>query len=185
MLASGALTVVNFATSALHAARATFYAYHLGCTLCRFSGKSWRFGIIDFVRGYLALMVGAIVMALLLQLSGYDPLHGLQGYYQTEQKLVYCWTTLTVPSALSSLAAAFAGALLIASKKSIFTSGVMVGLALISSSAPLGVATLEGHWALALKALLRFGIDVALILFVSLAVLGVIRIWLHKHAMHL
>jgi hypothetical protein len=82
---------------------------------------------------------------------------------------------------VSSAAASLAGAILISTKRSAFTSGVMIGLALIPAAAIAAVAATMGEPGTAGKAFLRWLVDVALIASVSFAYFGLERFrWLKK-----
>lgn len=80
---------------------------------------SWHFGLFDFLKGYLVLILGAALTALLLGGMGMNPKEGSSAYYVIEKDLINYWTTVSKFSLLASAAASIAGALLIATKKSV------------------------------------------------------------------
>ena len=146
--------------------------------------RLWQFALSDLLSGYASLIAGAASMTLLL-LLGQTPLPGADSYYVTEQKLVAYWTRFSAASLLASSVAAIAGALLIASNRSVFTSGVMIGLALVPTAAIVGMAAVSGQLQLALDALWRFLADVAIVLGFSLLVLTIDQRFVHKRPMRL
>lgn len=186
MFMSGVLATAGIATNALHIviggmliAPGFMPITRVALGLVARSG-TWRYGLLDFIKGYLSLIVGAIITAVVLKALGYSLLTGSPSYYTTVQSLADYWTTFTAPSLVASFAAGIAGGLLVASKKSVFTSGVMIGLALVPSAALVGVGLVEADISIALKALLRFAAETLLVLVTSLLVLGVMRVYLHK-----
>lgn len=191
MFAAGALAIVGITTNALHLVVGGMLLAPGFMPITRLAlgivarHKTWYFGLIDFVRGYLALMAGAVAMGLTLSAIGYDPVATRSSYYPIEQKLIDYWSGVTAASLLGSAAAAVAGALLVATRKSVFTSGVMIGLALVPTAAIAAMALVELNFALALKALLRFALDVALVFVCSLAMFAWARRYYHKRDIRL
>lgn len=191
MFTAGALAVVGLTTNALHIVIGGMLLAPGFMPITRVAlgvvtrHKSWYFGLIDFARGYLALMVGAAVMAMALMAFGYDPITTTTSYFTTEQKLIGYWSSVTTPSLLGSAVAAVAGALLVATKRSVFTSGVMIGLALVPTASVAAVAVIDLDFVLALKALIRFALDVVLVFVCSLAVFVWVRLHDHKRDIQL
>lgn len=191
MFASGALAAAGIATNSLHVVIggmlvAPGFMPIVRVALGRATGRRlWHFALSDLLSGYASLIAGAVLMTLVLLLLGHSPLPGSDSYYRTEQTLVSYWTTFTAPSLLASAAAALAGALLIASNRSVFTSGVMIGLALVPTAAITGMAAVMGEPTLAFDALLRFLADVAIVFVVALVALAVDQRFVHKRGMRL
>lgn len=191
MFISGSLAAIGIATNALHIVIGGMLIAPGFMPITRIAlgliarHRTWRYGLLDFIQGYLALIAGALMTAVVLKAVGYDPLPGAASYYATEKKLAYYWTTISTASGLASFVAGIAGGLLVASKRSVLASGVMIGLALVPSAALIGIGILEAEMILAKKALFRFALDVALVLTASLAVLLSARLYLHKRDMQL
>jgi hypothetical protein len=137
---------------------------------------TWKFGFIDFLKGYLAVIAGSAFAAILLMTSGTNPLSNEEGYYFVSQPLMVYWTTFTIPSILTSMVAGIIGAVLIATKKTVFTSGVMIGLALIPTASLTGIAAVMGEWHVMINSFHRFIIDVAIVLATSIMVFLWIRL---------
>lgn len=186
MAVAGALATVGIATGALHIVIGGMLVAPGFMPISRIAlglvGRhpAWYFGIIDLLKGYLALVIGAVIMGVVLKLAGHPPLASEASYYSLEQTLVQYWSSVTLPSALSSAAASVAGALLLATQKSVFTSGVMIGLALVPSAALVGLGALEADLVLVLSALVRFVVELALVFAFSLLVFGWLRFYVHK-----
>ncbi|CAN5920889.1 hypothetical protein BH24BAC1_BH24BAC1_17030 [soil metagenome] len=100
----------------------------------------------------------------MMQGMGYDVVAGDTSYHVMDKKLLEYWTMVNGTAILTSAVSALAGAILLATKRSIFTSGVMIGLALVPSAAIIGLAFTVGDFGLAGKAFLRFGVDALLVL---------------------
>lgn len=143
---------------------------------------SWKSGLIDSLKGYGALIVGAILSALVLQYLGYGPADGSSTYLSNDALLSY-WTSLTAVSLLASIAAATAGAFLILQERSVLTAGVMIALALVPAAAVsgLGIATLDSS--LMLAGLVRLAIEISIVVVMSMAVLAWKFKWMEKRKM--
>lgn len=169
MFISGSLATVGIATNALHIVIGGMLVAPGFMPITRISigfiGKNntWYYGGRDLLKGYLMLIAGAIVTSLLLMAFGYEPVAGTSSYYVTEKGLVNYWTTITMASIMASIAASIAGAILVSTRKSVFTSGVMIGLALVPTAAIVGMGLISGNFELAWKAFLRFALDVAIV----------------------
>lgn len=186
MFLAGVLAAVGIATNALHIVVGGMLIAPGFMPITRVAlgmvakSRTWRYGVIDFIKGYSMLIAGAMLTTVILKVFGQDPLPGVPSYYAAEKYLVEYWTTINVASVLASFAAGIAGGLLVASKRSVFTSGVMIGLALVPSAALIGMGLLEGDVGLTLRALLRLVIDVFLVLTSSTIVLVAIRLYSHR-----
>lgn len=140
----------------------------------------WKKGIYDVFLIYLVLIAAAALTSLLLQAFGSDPLPGKADYYQLTQPLFKYWTTVTPASVIASAAASLAGAVLIVTKRSVFTSGVMIGLALVPSAAIMGMALVEGDFTTMGQAAQRWLVDVVLIFGISYLFFVIVRGLRHK-----
>jgi uncharacterized membrane protein len=183
---SGALACIGIATNSLHIviggmliAPGFMPITRVALGICA-RHKAWYYGSIDFFKGYLVLILGAAATTALLPVLDVDPLPGSATYYVPEQKLVTYWTTVTGSSLLASAVASIAGALLVATKKSVFTSGVMIGLALVPTAALIGMGAVTGDFTIVEKALIRFIMDVGLVFIFSLLVFLWARFYYHK-----
>ncbi|AHM62649.1 hypothetical protein D770_22010 [Flammeovirgaceae bacterium 311] len=183
---SGVLASIGIATNSLHIviggmliAPGFMPITRVALGICA-RHKAWYYGSIDFFKGYLVLILGAAATTALLPVIGQDPLPGTASYYVPEQKLVTYWTTVTLSSLLASAVASIAGALLVATKKSVFTSGVMIGLALVPTAALIGMGAVTGDFTIVEKAFVRFLMDVGLVFFFSLIVFTWSRFYYHK-----
>jgi hypothetical protein len=183
---SGALAAIGLATNSLHIVIGGMLVAPGFMPITRIAvgivgrHSTWRYGCVDTVTGYIALMTGAAVTSLALEALGYAPLSGSASYYVTSKALIDYWTTFTWPSVMASAVASVAGALLVATQRSVFSSGVMIGLALVPAAAIVSMSLVQGNWALAGEALLRFGADVALVLLLSLLTLLWVRFQFHN-----
>jgi hypothetical protein len=169
MAIAGALATVGLVTNALHLVIGGMLVAPGFMPIIRIPlgivarHEGWHRGITDTLRAYASLVAAAALTALLLRAIGYNIPEGSTTYHTVHQKLLDYWSTVTGSGLLAS-----AGAILLATKRSIFTSGVMIGLALVPTMAIVGIATAGADATLAARALLRFGLDVLLILFIPL-----------------
>ena len=81
---------------------------------------------------------------------------------------------------LVSSAAAVAGVTMVAARRFALLAGPLMALALIPSAAMAGTAAATGHGKLALQALERLGLDVALIFVLGAAVVGLKQALVHR-----
>lgn len=125
--------------------------------------RSWRDGLVDAARGYGALLLGAAAAGGVLTLAGTPLPAGGATYHPGEALLTY-WTTTSWSSVLVSAAAAVAGALLVVTRRAVLTAGVMVALALVPALALAATATLAGAWDALGRALVRWLVDVVLVI---------------------
>lgn len=191
MFLSGALATVGLATNALHLVIAGMLVAPGFMPITRISlslvarHRGWRYGCADFLKAYFALVVGAAVTAGLLSAFGRDPLAVSSSYYVQTDWLFQYWTTFSLPALLGSAFAATAGAALVATKRSVFTSGVMIGLALVPTAALTAIYLVTGDPASAAKAALRFAVDVALVFALSVGLFLWARFHFHQRDMNL
>lgn len=189
MAVAGILATVGIATNALHLVIGGMLVAPGFMPIMRISlgivtqNRKWHYGIIDTCKGYLVLLTGAAFTAMILKAIGKDALQGYISYYDTYQTLTSYWTTITPSSIMASAAAALAGGFLIASKKSVFTSGVMIGLALVPSAALVAIALVSWNTEIAGQAALRWMVDVGLVLVISILIFWWKEIEIHKRKM--
>ena len=172
---AGLLATIGIATGALHIVIAAMVIAPGFEPITRLAlglvagGSALQRGLADTLKGYLALVAGAIVASLLLLLLGEEPLGGSGSYLQPEV-LVDHWTSSSATSLVVSALAAAAGAILVAVNRTVLTAGVMIALALIPSAALVGSGLVAGDLSVAGRALLRWLLDVALVTVGSLLV---------------
>lgn len=126
-----------------------------------------RIGLLSTVLGYAALAGGAF--AALAILRGIDPAATDE---IVARRWVGYWSTFSAPALLASLLGALAGGITVAGIQNVFTTGVMVLLALVPSMAIVGMAVAALDFDLAGHALVRWGADAALVVLASALVLG-------------
>lgn len=184
---SGILAAVGIATNAIHIVIGGMLVAPGFMPLMRITlgfvcncEKVWKKGLLDTFLIYLVLIITAALTAILMKALGSDPLPGKADYYQLTKSLLSYWTTVTPASVIASAAASLAGAVLIATKRSVFTSGVMIGLALVPSAAIMGMALVVGDVTSAAQAGIRWLTDVALIIFISYLFFIAVKLLRHK-----
>lgn len=134
--------------------------------------QSWRSGLTDLALGYLTLVAAAAASSLLMQLIGKGGLGDGSSTYLRDGSLIAFWTTITPEGIAVSVAAALAGAILLVENRTLLTAGVMIALALIPTATLVGVGVASGDFSLAGAGLLRWLIDVAIVAFAALIILG-------------
>lgn len=181
MATAGMLTVAGIASNSLHLVIGAmviapgfepFSRIALG-VVCQ--NGAWLRGFVDCAKGYAALILGAALATWLGELIGKNP-YGAESSYFPPGTLLHYWNTLTLWSIVSSLIASVAGALLIASNRSVLTGGVMIALSLVPAAALIGMGIAGADWNLAAAGLRRWAIEVALVLGASLIVFGWLRL---------
>lgn len=139
-----------------------------------------RRGSIDLLKGYTALIIGAILASLLLKaLSSFDD----QNKYVSSSALMTYYSSLSGSSLLSSATAATAGVILTAAYRSILTAGAMVGLSLVPSAAMIGMGIVAGDLEFAGKALVRWLSEIGIVFAVSILIFSYKRLNIHKRNM--
>lgn len=126
--------------------------------------RSWRGGAVDIVRGYAAVAIGAVGAAAISQVFGASALDSGDPSYLGADELVAYWSTLTWTGVAVGATAAVCGGLLLAINRTVLTAGVMVALALVPTAALGPMALLAGDPALAGRAVVRFVVEVVLVL---------------------
>ncbi|HVM14813.1 MAG TPA: DUF389 domain-containing protein [Egibacteraceae bacterium] len=136
---------------------------------------SWKGGLLDIGRAYAALVAGSAIAAVLAWLLGASPLDADVSGYLATGTLVDYWTTLTWTGVVVGAVAGVCGGLLMSINRTVLTAGVMVALALVPTASLVPMAMLAGNFTMAGSALLRFLVEVALVLLGSALVFGVKR----------
>ncbi len=175
MFCAGVIAVIGVATDVIHVVVGAMLIApgfepltRIALGLVAHSRAAWR-GLADLVRLYLALMVGALATTLALLAMGENPLGSGSGYLAAGSLLSF-WTTLSATSAIVSAVASVAGAVLIATNRSILTAGVMIGLSLVPAMSVAVMGVVLGEWAVSGQALMRWLIDLVLVVVMSLLV---------------
>jgi uncharacterized membrane protein len=188
MFISGIIATVGIATNALHLVLGAMMIAPGFLPIVRISlgivarSAAWRRGVTDIFKAYVALSVGAALAALLLDLLGHPPL-GAEASYLPAGTLISYWTTLTPLSLIASTVSGVAGAVLLATGRSVLTAGVMVALALVPGAAITGMGAVAGDFAVAAGGLLRWATDVAIVMVTALLVFVWKRTTVHKRSM--
>ncbi|WMJ74696.1 DUF389 domain-containing protein [Cytophagaceae bacterium ABcell3] len=191
MAMSGVITMIGVSTSTIHVVIGGMLVAPGFMPIMRIplglvtKNPYWYYGIKDTFQGYFCLMLGATLTTFILWLLDSNPLLPEEEYYQLHNPFVDYWTSITLSSVFSSAAAVVVAVLLLATKRTIFTSGVMVALALIPSACLIPVCLISGEFELAGGAALRFGIDVALILGLSYVLFQAKQRWEHRRTIKL
>lgn len=175
MFIAGILATIGLATNALHLVIGAMVIAPGFQPLVRASqgllvrAVSWKYGLFDASLAYLALFAGAVVTSLAFRVFG-APIAGEQASYLPPRVLVNYWTSISPSDLLVSGVAGIAGAMLIATHRAVLTSGVMIALALIPSLTIAAIGMVQWDLALLKSGLLRWGIDVLLVMVSSLAI---------------
>jgi hypothetical protein len=125
---------------------------------------AWHGGLTDIGRAYGALLAGATSAALLSLVLGDSALDAGPPAYLAPDSLIVYWTTLTWGGVTVGAVAAICGGLLISINRTVLTAGVMVALALVPTVALVPLGLVAGDPALAGQALIRFLVEVALVM---------------------
>lgn len=136
------------------------------------SRQSWTGGLVDVGRAYAALVTGSAIAALLGLGFGESPLRAGLPSYLEEGTLVAYWTTITWTGVAVGAVAGVCGGLLMSINRTVLTAGVMVALALVPSASLVTMAMVAGDVGMAGAALVRFLVEVALVLLGSAVVFG-------------
>jgi hypothetical protein len=128
------------------------------------SRPAWTAGLVDIGRAYGALTVGSAAAAVLSTILGTSALEaGLPAYLEQGALLEY-WTTVTWPGVAVGAVAGVCGGLLMAINRVVLTAGVMVALALVPTASLVSMSLVAGDPGTALAALVRFLVEVVLVL---------------------
>lgn len=188
MMMAGIITTVGLATSTIHVVIGGMLIAPGFMPIMRITlglivkNKYWYRGLIDTVKGYLALMVGAVLATYILRISNINPLQPKQEYYQLYNTLIDYWSTISLPSVVSTTAASVVGVLLLITKRTIFTSGVMIALAIVPAATIMSISLISGEFGLAGKAFVRFAVDLVIMLFISFLLFSVYQNLVNKRS---
>lgn len=133
-------------------------------------------GLTSAAAGYLLLGLGGLLATVVLR--AVDPARSPD---LATRAWVQFWSTVTPTGVLASALAAVAGAVVVSGQRSVLTTGVMIALALIPSMAIVGMGLSVGDAALAARGLLRWSVDVGLVVLLSAIVLWLKQRFLHHH----
>ncbi|WP_407291566.1 DUF389 domain-containing protein [Stutzerimonas zhaodongensis] len=133
------------------------------------SSQARQRGAHDLLRLYLALVLGAALATLMFVAMSEAPLSSDPGYLGNQELLRY-WTSLTIPSTVVTALSAIAGAILVATNRSVLTAGVMTGLALVPAATITTMAMSVGDWTACGLAAIRWLVDCSLVLLLSMLV---------------
>lgn len=184
MALSGAVATVGIAQNALHLVVAAmviapgFQPIVRGVLRLIAHADRPLLGWRQLGEGYGALLIGAGATALLLSAGGEGATGGSASYLPAGVLIEY-WTTISPMSILVAVIGGAAGALLIASNRSVLTAGVMIALALVPSAAIIAIGLVQLDFALAGQGAARWGLEVALVAGASAAVFFVKRATVH------
>lgn len=133
--------------------------------------RVWRYGGIDTLKGYGALLVAAALTMLALPLLGVSVPANDAGYLSS-QSLVQYWGGVTAAATVVTVAAGVAGALLVAANRSVLTAGVMIALALVPAATLTATGVVTGDLDLAARSGVRWLHDAGIVVLAGLLVLG-------------
>jgi hypothetical protein len=188
MAIAGAIAATGMLTNVLHLVIGAMVMAPGFEPIARFSlgvinrRPAWKSGARDTLKGYAALIAGAILTALTLQPLGYSPATTGKTYLPEGALLSY-WTSISPIALLGSVAAAVAGAILILQERSVLTAGVMIALALIPAAVMFGIGVANAHMQLVTAGLTRLAIEMLLVATTSLAVFACKFKWIEKRRM--
>ncbi|NJK93918.1 MAG: DUF389 domain-containing protein, partial [Bacteroidales bacterium] len=176
MFMSGSLAIIGLYTNSLHIVVAGMLIAPGFMPISRIAlgivtkVVTWKYGLYDFFKGYLLLLSGAAFTSIVFLISGYDIIYDSDTYYVINNTMFKYWTTFSYPSIFASIAASIAGAIILATRKSVFASGVMIGLALVPSASIIASALLSAEFQTAGLAFLRFITDSMIVFVFSLTI---------------
>ncbi len=125
--------------------------------------------------GYAVLALGAAVAVLVLQ--AVDPATGSN---PGTRHWVQYWSSFRASGVVVALFAGAAGAVILASRRTVFAAGVMVALALIPAMALVGFGAVTGDPALAARGLARWSIEALAVIAATALVIGVKQVAVHR-----
>lgn len=176
MVVAGAVATIGLQTNALHVVIGAMIiapgfepVLRISLGLVAGSPAAARRGLVHSVIGYLTLIAAAALTTWFTTAVGIGEIGGRSTYLPPESLYPY-WSTFSAPSILSSTVAGVAGAVLVASNRSVLTAGVLVALALVPAAALSGVALASGEIDLMGRALARWAADVGLVALTGAAV---------------
>ncbi|MHB8780665.1 MAG: DUF389 domain-containing protein [Candidatus Geothermincolia bacterium] len=187
MTIAGVLATIGIATGALHIVVAGMiiapgFLPILRISLGLLSLSSFRHGLLQTAIAYVTVIAAGALSAFFLILAGIRPEIG-RSTYLPELTLINYWTAFSGPSIVASAVAAIGGVLLVATDRITLTGGAMIGLSLIPSGALVGMLLVTGSWQKMWLALARLGLDIAIVAFAGLLVMGILQAFVLKRRM--
>jgi hypothetical protein len=182
MAAAGAIAAVGIATNSIHVVVGAMILAPGFQPLMRAAlGLATRSagivrGLKDTAIGYGCLIAGAAVASLMLRLLGVELPADTDGYLD-QGALVAYWSSLTPAATMATVAAAAAGALIIASTRSELTAGAMVALALVPAATMISMGAVAGAGDVAVNGLVRLLHDAAIVVLVGSVVYAIKSGW--------
>lgn len=134
-------------------------------------------GLRSCIAGYFMMLLGGAIALLILR--AIDP-SAIGGTDLEARSWVQYWSTFSPPGVLASFLGAAAGAFVVSGLRSVLTTGVMITLSLVPSITLVGMALANANAGLAMDALIRWSVDVALVLIMSAVVLGFKQKLVHR-----
>jgi uncharacterized membrane protein len=148
MAISGGLAALGLATDSLH--------YVLVAML------------LDLLSAYLVISISAGLVTLILVALGQPVIGGDPAYLPQADILINYWQKITPAGILVAVLASAAGAVLVATLRLVLTAGVMVALSLVPAATFVGMGAVIGRWDMAGQGLLRWLLEVGIVLVVLL-----------------
>jgi hypothetical protein len=176
MFIAGVVAGLGMSSGTLHAVIGAMIIAPGFQPLARFSlglinrSGAWRGGLVDVLRAYGALALGAVVAAVLGLLFGTGALDAGESTFFEPDTLIAYWSTISWTGVAVGAVAAICGGILISLNRTVLTAGVMVALALVPSAALVPMALIAGEPGLAASAAARFLVETGLVLAASLLV---------------
>jgi hypothetical protein len=176
MFIAGVVAGLGISSGTLHAVIGAMIIAPGFQPLARFSlglinrSGAWRGGLVDVLRAYGALALGASVAAVLGLLFGTGALDAGESTFFEPDTLIAYWSTISWTGVAVGAVAAICGGILISLNRTVLTAGVMVALALVPSAALVPMALIAGEPGLAASAAARFLVETGLVLAASLLV---------------
>lgn len=175
MMISGFLAAIGLATNALHVVIAAMVIapgfeplLRIGLGISTRS-TAWRRGVVQTAKVYGALLLGALISAAILRVFGTPPLGDTETYLPPDVLVSY-WTTFSLSTVLISIVAGTVGTILVIANRSVLTAGVMIALALVPGATLTMSGLVGGDAGIAGRGALRWLLDVALVIGMSVLV---------------
>lgn len=134
-------------------------------------------GLRSCAAGYFMMLIGGAIALFILRAID----TGMTAGNELEARFwVTYWSTFTAPGVFASFLGATAGAFVVSGLRSVLTTGVMITLSLVPSITLVGMAMANGDMPLAADAFTRWSVDVALVILMGAAVLGLKQKLVHR-----
>lgn len=144
--------------------------------------RTWRASLRHIATGYAALFAGGALAAAAHTILRGTPLAS-QGAYESTAAMVSYWSSLRAFSFVADFMAGFAGAILVASHRSILTAGVLVAISLVPSMSLVPLALAAGLPGVAVSAFYAWLLNLIVVAGTSAIVFGWKRFHVHKRSM--